>query len=81
MRVRNVRLKSLVMVAAVALLLGVGITVARQSGIFDEAGRVTALENAWSHAMEAKDTKAMGMLLADSLIAVDIDGSKSDKAE
>jgi ketosteroid isomerase-like protein len=47
----------------------------------DEGGRVLGLENAWNHAIESKDTKALDMLLASTFIAVEIDGSVSTKAE
>ena len=47
----------------------------------DEGGRVLGLENAWNHAIEAKDTKALDMLLASTFIAVEIDGSMSSKSE
>src|ERR1700757_3256929 len=43
-------------------------------------GRVLALEKAWNHALEEKDTKALDMLLASSMISVDIDGSVQNKA-
>jgi len=54
---------------------------AQQNGPSDEGGRVIALENAWNHALQAKDTKALDMLFADTLIAVDIDGSLATKDE
>jgi ketosteroid isomerase-like protein len=47
----------------------------------DEGGRVLGLENAWNHAIESKDTKALDMLLASTFIAVEIDGSISTKSE
>ena len=47
----------------------------------DEAGRVLGLENAWGHAIEAKDTKALDQLLAPTFLAVEIDSSVSSKAE
>jgi ketosteroid isomerase-like protein len=47
----------------------------------DEGGRVLGLETAWNHAIEAKDTKALDMLLANTFIAVEIDGSLSSKSE
>jgi ketosteroid isomerase-like protein len=52
-----------------------------QDTISDEGGRVLGLENAWGHAIEAKDTKALDMLLANSFVAVEIDGSVSSKSE
>jgi ketosteroid isomerase-like protein len=64
-----------------ALLLGVVAAVAGQGGLSDDAGRVLALETAWNHAIETKDTKAMDMLLSDSMVAVESDGSFSTKSE
>jgi ketosteroid isomerase-like protein len=68
-------------VAGGVLLLGVAITLAQQSNVSDEGGRVLALENAWNHALEAKDAKALDMLLANTMVSVDIDGSISNKSE
>src|SRR5215475_906767 len=67
--------------AGALLLLAGAAVLAQQSGMSDDAGRVLALETAWNHAIETKDTKAMDMLLADSLIAVESDGSYSTKSE
>ena len=44
-------------------------------------GRVLALETAWNHALENKDAKALDMLLASSMVSVDIDGSVSNKSD
>jgi ketosteroid isomerase-like protein len=63
------------------LLLMVVMTLAQQSNVSDEGGRVLALEKAWNHALEEKDTKALDMLLANSMVSVDIDGSISTKSE
>jgi ketosteroid isomerase-like protein len=52
-----------------------------QNSSSDEAGRIQALEKAWNLALESKDTKALNMLLAGSMISVDIDGSISNKTE
>ena len=54
---------------------------AKQAGMSDDAGRVLALETAWNHAIEAKDAKAIEMILADSMVAVESDGSLSTKSE
>jgi ketosteroid isomerase-like protein len=62
-------------------LLGVALAVAQQKSIDDEGGRVLALENAWNHALEAKDAKALDMILASTFVAIDIDGSVSSKSE
>ena len=71
--------KSFLFIAA--LLFVAGITAAQQSRKSDEGGRVMALENAWNHALEAKDAKALDMLLANTFVSVDIDGSVSSKSE
>jgi len=47
----------------------------------DQAGRIQALELAWNHALEAKDAKALDMLLANTMVSVDIDGSMVNKKE
>jgi ketosteroid isomerase-like protein len=40
-----------------------------------------ALETAWNHAIEAKDAKAIEMILADSMVAVESDASLSTKSQ
>jgi hypothetical protein len=67
-------------IAGVLLLLAVGISLAQQNNVSDEGGRVLALETAWNHALEGKDAKALNMLLANTMVSVDIDGSVSIKA-
>ena len=47
----------------------------------DEGGRVLGLETAWNHAIESKDTKALDMLLGNTFVAVENDGSVSSKSE
>lgn len=69
------------MVCTGVLLFGVALAVARQQSISDEGGRVLALETAWNHALEAKDTKALDMLLANTMVSIDVDGSISTKGE
>lgn len=63
------------------LLFGVILAAAQQNSMSDEGGRVLALENVWNHALEAKDVKALNMLLANTFVSVDIDGSVSSKSE
>jgi ketosteroid isomerase-like protein len=63
------------------LLLGVAFATAHQTTSSDEGGRVLALEKAWNHALEEKDTKALDMLLANTMVSVDIDGSVQSKSE
>jgi ketosteroid isomerase-like protein len=68
--------------AASVVLIVVGICFAsQQTSTSDEGGRVLALENAWNHALESKDAKALDMLLANTLVSVDVDGSVSTKGE
>ncbi|MGC2764298.1 MAG: nuclear transport factor 2 family protein [Candidatus Acidiferrum sp.] len=69
------------MLAGAALLSVVALTPARQSSTSDEGGRVLALEKVWNRALEEKDTKALDMLLASTLVSVDIDGSVQTKSE
>jgi ketosteroid isomerase-like protein len=70
-----------IFVAAGILLLGVALALAQQKSIDDEGGRVLAFENAWNHALEAKDAKALDMILGNTFVSVDIDGSVSSKSE
>jgi ketosteroid isomerase-like protein len=64
------------------ILLGVGLATAHQeSNTNDEGGRVLALEKVWNRAVEEKDTKALDMLLANTMVSVDIDGSVQNKSE
>jgi ketosteroid isomerase-like protein len=62
-------------------LKGAGSAAQQQGSMSDEGGRVMALENAWNHALEAKDTKALDMLLANTFVSVDIDGSIASRSE
>jgi ketosteroid isomerase-like protein len=68
-------------VAVGILLLGVALAVAQQKNLDDEGGRILGLENAWNHALESKDAKALDMILASTFVAIDIDGSVSSKSE
>lgn len=73
-------MKKLLLCSA-ALLIAASLPGSAQNSSSDEAGRVLGLETAWNHAIEAKDTKALDMLLASSFVAVEIDGSVSSKSE
>jgi ketosteroid isomerase-like protein len=75
-----VSIKRSILVALV-LFGSVALAIAQQTGMSDEAGRVLGLETAWNHALEAKDAKALDMLLASTMVSVDIDGSISNKSE
>ncbi len=69
------------MLAGALLLMIVALAPARQNTSNDEAGRVLALENIWNRALQEKDTNALEMLLANTLVSVDIDGSVQSKSE
>jgi ketosteroid isomerase-like protein len=67
--------------AAAAIVALVSVSALAQNTAKDDGGRVLGLENAWNHAVESKDTKALDMLLASTFVAVEIDGSMSSKSE
>ena len=46
----------------------------------EEGTRILALDNSWNRALESKDIKALDMLLAETLVSVDIDGSMQSKS-
>ena len=70
-----------VFVVVVIVFMSVAIAVAHQSTSSDEGGRILALEKAWNLALEQKDSKALDMLLASTLVSVDIDRSVQSKSE
>jgi ketosteroid isomerase-like protein len=70
-----------IFLASAILLWGVFSGAAQQTTKSEEGGRVQALENAWNHALEVKDVKALDMLLANTFVSVDIDGSVASKGE
>jgi ketosteroid isomerase-like protein len=47
----------------------------------DQGGHILALDNSWNRALETKDTKALDLLLADTFVSVDIDGSMETKRQ
>jgi len=67
--------------AAGLLMASAVIAVRGQNTEKDEVGHIQALEIAWNHALEAKDANALNMLLANSMVSVDIDGSIMSKGE
>ncbi len=54
---------------------------AQTSSQSDEGTHVLALDNSWNRALETNDTKALDLLLADSFVSIDIDGSMETKSE
>ena len=70
-----------IFVAVGVVLLGVASAVPGQDSSSDNGGWILGLEKAWNHALEAKDTNALDMILAKSFVAIDIDGSVSSKSD
>jgi len=70
-----------IVVAVSVLLLGAALAMAWPQNISDDGGWVLALEKAWNQALEEKNTKSLDMILADTFVSIDIDGSVSSKNE
>lgn len=74
--------KQHVIATAGVILLVTALTLIPQgASSSSEEGQVLALETAWNHAIEVKDTKALDMLLADTMVALDSDGTFSNKSQ
>lgn len=56
-------------------MLSAALTGSGQNPVSEDGGWILGLENAWNHALEAKDAKALDMILADTFVSVEIDGS------
>ena len=54
---------------------------AAQTSQSDEGAHVLALDNSWNRALETNDTKALDLLLADTFVSIDYDGSMQNKRE
>ncbi|HTZ31060.1 MAG TPA: nuclear transport factor 2 family protein [Methylomirabilota bacterium] len=75
-------MKSAIITTGILLFcISVAVSARQASNASDEGGRILALEKAWNHALEDKDTKALDMLLANTMVSVDIDGSIQTKSE
>ena len=70
-----------ILTIAIAVSLSVCAAKAQTSSQSGEGARVLALDNSWNRALETKDAKALDLLLADSFISIDIDGSMETKKE
>jgi len=70
-----------ILVLTVALWLSVPLVEAQAPSQSDEGAHVLALDNSWNRALETKDAKALDLLLADSFLSIDIDGSMETKRE
>ena len=69
-----------ILVFAAVLWLAANLASAQTSQSADGA-HVLALDNSWNRALETNDTKALDLLLADSFVSIDIDGSTETKRE
>jgi ketosteroid isomerase-like protein len=69
------------MVIVGVFLLSTLLTGASQKSVSDEEGRILGLETAWNHALEAKDAKALDMVLAKSFVSIETDGSLWSRSE
>ena len=65
----------------IMFLIFVGSIASAQQSRSAEGTHVLALDNSWNQALETKDTKALDMILADTFVSIDIDGSKQNKSE
>ncbi len=78
-------MKPIVVFATVVILIAFGCgsdgAAAQTSSQSDEGAHVLALDNSWNRALETDDTKALDLLLADSFVSIDIDGSIQTKRE
>ena len=70
-----------ILTIAIAVSLSVCAAKAQTSSQSAEGARVLALDNSWNRALETKDAKALDLLLADSFISIDIDGSMETRKE
>lgn len=75
-------MKTILTVAIALWGVGLGVAAVAQNSSTSEVGsRVLALDNSWNRALETNDTKALDLLLADSFVSIDIDGSIQNKTE
>ena len=69
------------LILAIAMSLATGAASAQTSSQSDEGPHVLALDNSWNRALETNDTRALDLLLADTFVSIDIDGSMQSKRE
>lgn len=79
-RIQPIRDMKSFLILAIALSLSV-CAAAQNPSQSEEGARVLALDNSWNRALETNDTKALDLLLADSFVSIDIDGSIQTKRE
>ena len=67
-------MKPKLLAVTLLVLVCVAFAVRGQNASGDESGHILALETAWNHALEGKDTGALEMLLSKNMVALDSDG-------
>ena len=67
------------LIGATFLLLAVAAARPQPPANSDAGSHVLALDNSWNRALETKDIKALDLLLADTFVSIDIDGSMENK--
>ncbi|MGB8062631.1 MAG: nuclear transport factor 2 family protein [Candidatus Sulfotelmatobacter sp.] len=70
-----------IVICCLALWIGVGLAAQQTDSRSDQGAHVLALDNSWNRALETNDTKALDLLLADSFVSIDVDGSIQTKRE
>ncbi len=80
MLTKRIIVAAMIMKMVVISLLSAVIASA-QGAHSDQGGHILALDNSWNRALETKDTKALDLLLADTFVSVDIDGSMETKRQ
>ena len=67
-------MKPKLLILTVVVLVCVAYGACGQNTGAGESGHILALETAWNHALEGKDTSALEMLLSKDMVALDSDG-------
>jgi ketosteroid isomerase-like protein len=75
------RMLSLVLALLLIVPSTATLTTAQGADQADKQSKVIAMENAWNLAEEHKDVKALAMLLDNSLVYVDYDGTMMSKTD
>lgn len=72
-------MKRLLALSVCLLFAGILVSAQDKLKIGEDEGKLLALENAWNRAAQTQDVKALGSLMADSLIYIDYDGTLMNK--
>jgi ketosteroid isomerase-like protein len=75
------KLSALCALLTLLLAAAFGLAAQNDANRKDEEGRLIGLEQAWNHAEQEKNVKALSQLLDSSLVYIDYDGSLMNKAE